>query len=185
LQHAHRPIGAERIVKRLGHGLERRQRIRRHRRIFQRHRHVIGIADAGEAVDLAAGAEAQGHRFLGGDRALGAGKPFAAGHTSARQHILGEGRDRREVLLDARRDEGAGALLARQQPRIDQAVQRLAHGDARDAVGDREIALGRQRFGRRQYLPLDRVPEHTLQLLIQRRGVSLGQPSYAFDEHAG
>ena len=61
-----------------------------------------------------------------------------------------------------------GALLADQQAFLDQFVDGLAHGDARDGEHFREIALGRQRVVGPDDAVLDGRAQRALQLLIQR-----------------
>jgi hypothetical protein len=100
----------------------------------------------------------------------------------ARDHVFGEGGEFGEALLDARRDEGAGALPAREEALRDQAVQRLAHGDPRDAQLVRKLALRRQRVVRRKHLALDGFTQDTLQLPIERRVILLIDAADAVSE---
>jgi len=81
-------------------------------RIFDRHRRVVGIADAIEAIDRRAGAQPELERLIRRDRARRPHEPFAAHRPSARRHVFREGREFGELLLDAAGDEGACALTA-------------------------------------------------------------------------
>jgi hypothetical protein len=85
----------------------------------------------------------------------------------ARAHVFRERGQLREVLLDARADEIARAGARNQQAFLDQAVDRLADGDARDREFGGEVAFGRQGVLRSEDAALDRVAQHPLHLLVQ------------------
>ena len=107
------------------------------------------IANALEAIHRRAGAE-RSVSDSSGVTVPSSGQPHAARLAAARTHVFGERGELGEIFLDAVADEGARALAAHQQPFRDQAVDGLAHGDARDTELVGEIALGRQRVvGRR------------------------------------
>jgi hypothetical protein len=127
-------------------------------------------------IDRRAGRQAQGQRLFRRDRALGLADPFAARRAPARDHVLGEGRQLGEALLDPGGHEGARALATGQQALADQAVQGLAHGDARDAELLGHVAFGRQGVVGREDLLLDGFAQRALQLLVERR-VILAVPS--------
>ncbi len=64
----------------------------------------------------------------------------------------------------------------------DEAVDRLAHRDARDREFFREVAFGRQCIVGRQQLVLDRAAQTALELLVKRLGGGLVQPSDDFEQ---
>jgi len=76
----------------------------------------------------------------------------------------------------------AGALPAREEALRDQAVQRLAHRDPRDAKLVRKLALRRKGVIRRKHLALDGFTQDTLQLPIERRVILLIDAADAVSE---
>jgi hypothetical protein len=96
-------------------------------------------------------------------------EPDAARRPSARAHVLGKRGQLGEVLFDAGVDEIARAGAAHQQTFLDQAVDRLAHRDARDVQFGRQLALGRQGLGRAVDAAVDRFAQGALQLLVERQ----------------
>jgi hypothetical protein len=123
------------------------------------------------------------YRFARIRYADGAADPLAARYASARDHVLGERRQLGEALFHARGDEGARALATRQQAFADQAVQRLADGDARDAELVGHVPLGGQGVVGRQHLLLDGLAQRALQLLVERGVLADGvQPSNPFSK---
>src|SRR5581483_4995579 len=83
-----------------------------------------------------------------------------------------------EVLLHARGNEGSRSLPAHQQAFTDEAIDRLAYGDARDLELGGKVALGRQCIIGPEHPGLDRLTQRPLQLLIQRQRVGLVQLAY-------
>jgi hypothetical protein len=78
--------------------------------------------------------------------------------------------------------EGAGAATTGQQPLLDQPLDRLAHGDARDAIVDRQIAFGGDRVAARNHLTTDRIADELLQLQVERRGIVGAETPYPAHE---
>src|SRR5205814_826917 len=99
---------------------------------------------------------------------LGALEPFAARGAPARAHVLGEGRDAREILLDARGDEIARALPPDEEPFLDQAVDGLANGDPRNREIGGDLPLGGKGVVRGEEAVFDRFAQRSLQLLVER-----------------
>ena len=95
------------------------------------------------------GRQAEHHHLVGRRRDRGRGRAMSSRtRHAAPRHVLGErGQPRQRLLdaLDARRDEGAGAMALHQHAAPDQILHRLAHGDARDVGLDGDVALGGQR----------------------------------------
>ncbi len=65
--------------------------------------------------------------------------------------------------------EVARALPAHQQSFAHQAVDGLAHGDARDRELGGQIALRRQRVVGAEHAPVDGLAQRALQLLVERQ----------------
>jgi hypothetical protein len=77
----------------------------------------------------------------------------------------------KEGSFEAIADKRTRTLLAHEQAFCDEAVDRLAHSDARDGKFFGEITLGRQCVVRPQHTAFNRVAEPALYLLIERQGV--------------
>src|SRR5207244_1018703 len=97
-------------------------------------------------------------------------------HPSARDHVLGEGRELGEVLVDARAHEIARALALDQVALGGQQVDRLAHRNARNLQIGGELAFRRQDIVGPEHALLDRTSQRPLQLLIQRHAISRIKP---------
>ena len=146
LQRAHRPVAGllERLVERGLDGFERRQAGRKHRRVFERHRRVVGEAHAVEAIDRRARVEPQRQRFFRRHRARGRLSHTLRG-LRPRARMSSENEVSFAKFFSTRaHDESARALAAHEQPFVDQPVDRLAHRDARHGELVGEIALRRQ-----------------------------------------
>jgi hypothetical protein len=119
--------------------------------------------------------QSQAQRLFRRHRSFRALEPDAARGPAARAHVLGKRGQLGEVLFDAGVDEIARARAAHQQTFLDQAVDRLAHRDARDVQFERQLALGRQGFGGAVDAAVDRFAQGALQLLVQRQVAGGGE----------
>lgn len=100
-------------------------------------------------------------------------QPFRTRVESAPGHVLGEGGQARERLLDARNradDEGAGTVAAHEEPVTHEIVDGFADGDAADIGVIREIPLRRQRISVIELARQDRLLERLPELQIERTG---------------
>jgi len=88
--------------------------------------------------------------------------PLTAWNPPARDHVFRKGRQLGKALFHPGGDEGAGALAAGEQALADQAVQRLAHRDARDAELLGHVPLGGQGVVGTQDLLVDRLAQGAL-----------------------
>ena len=75
-------------------------------------------------------------------------------------------------------DEGAGALASHEQAFVHEAVDGLAHGDARDRELGRQVALGGQRVVGSQQTALHRLAQRPLQLLVKGQAARFIEHSY-------
>ena len=115
---------------------------------------------SGRCAPLPHRRQAERHHLLRARREDAAFEPVRARRHAAPRHVLGEGGQQRQRLLDAldaRRDEGAGAVPLHEESAAHQILHRLAHGDARHVANFRDIALGRQRVARLQCAVSDRL----------------------------
>ena len=128
-------------------------------------------ADARHAL---AGRQAERHHFFRGGRIEPAVEPLRAHLHAAPRHVLGErGQPRQRLLdaVDARRDEGAGAVPLHQYAAAHQILHGLAHRDARHVGLDRDVAFGGQRIAGSDDAGVDRLLDALLQLQIERRAL--------------
>jgi hypothetical protein len=92
------------------------------------------------------GRQAQRQLLVGVGRHDFAPQPARTRRVAALLQLLGKARQVRQRLLDARRDVVAGTAAAHHQALLDQLVDRLARGDARDVELLGQGALGGQRL---------------------------------------
>ena len=92
------------------------------------------------------GRQAQRQLLVGVGRRHLAPQPARAGAVAALLQLFRKARQARQRLFDARRDVVARAAPAHHQALLDQLVDRLACGDARDVQLFRQRALGGQRL---------------------------------------
>lgn len=176
----------EQLVERALYGIcrEAGRELGRHIGVLDAHRLAVGGADAEDVGHRIARAEGQSRADLGagGDFFDPGGE--RAGDEAAGPHVLGE-RGEFDRLGDARLgDEGTGTLGAVDPALIAELVEGAAHGEAGDAEGFGQVALGGQLFVRTE-LALDQAEQVGAKLgaLASRasRGGAVGHESGSFD----
>ena len=123
------------------------------------------------------GRQAEHHDLVRRRRVEAAVEPQRAGRHAAPRHVLGEGGEPRQRLLDARharRHEGAGAVPLHQHAAAHQVLHGLADGDARHVGLLRDVALGGQRVARPDQPVLHRLLDALLEPQVERRARLVG-----------
>ena len=116
----------------------------------------------------------KGHHFGGRGLADAAVEPDHAGLEAARAHVLGEGTEACERLLDAPRNGSAGSVAADQEALADETVECLADGCARQGQPFGQFALTGERGTRLEHAFGEGGAEPNLELAIEHRGAAIG-----------
>ncbi len=148
LQRAHGHVAAlaQVGVERRGHAVGTRQHRGRDHADLVGHHDVVGQAQAFQARHPRAGREAQRELLVGIGQYHFAAQPLGAWGIAALLQLFRKTRQVRQRLLDARRDIVARTAAAHHEALLDQLVDRLARGNARDVELFGQHALGGQRL---------------------------------------
>lgn len=158
-------------------GIPDRRRIRqqacRQGAVLDRHHRAVGLAQALHARDLLGRREAEADQFVVGGQGDAALQPGGAGGEAFQAEHLAEAGETRQRLFETRRNEGAGAQVAADQPLLEEYFEGLARGDAGNVQGFAEVAFGGQRLLRFPLAGMDRALEIARQLQIEGGGLRL------------
>ena len=139
---------------------------------FVGHHHVVGQAQPLEARDARAGRQAQRELLVGRGGGADAREPARRRREAALVQLLGKAGQARQRLLEPGCYVVARAAPAHDQSLLDQLIDRLARGHARQAERFRQHALGRQRLVGLVVVVAYRLRELLRELHVQRRGRS-------------